>query len=159
VRVFVALGSNLGDRSAALDLALRELARDRATRVLRRSTWIETEPVGGPDGQGMYLNGVVELETARSARALLALLLAIEARAGRTRGERCAPRTLDLDLLIYGDEEIDEPGLTVPHPRLEERAFVLEPLAQLAPELVLRRCRRTVRERLAELSAPAHLAR
>jgi 2-amino-4-hydroxy-6-hydroxymethyldihydropteridine diphosphokinase len=157
VRAWVALGSNLGSRRAHLDGAVAALTRARGVRVVRSSGWVETEPQGGPVGQGRYLNGVVELETTLGARELLDLLLAIEREAGRVRGERNGPRTLDLDLLFFGDAAIDEPDLIVPHPRLEEREFVLEPLAQLEPGRVLPRSRVTVRERLAELRAGARI--
>ena len=128
---YVGLGANLGDREATVRRALELLG---AARV---STLIETEPWGFAD-QPRFLNAVAELETAESPRVLLDRLLEIERELGRTReGPRYGPRTIDLDLLLYGDLELDEPGLTVPHPRLHERLFVLEPLAELAPELVV----------------------
>ena len=136
VEAYVALGSNLGDREAQLDGALAALRRTPGVELRGESARIETEPVGGP-AQGRYLNAAVALGTRLSARALLERLHEIEAAHGRLRGsQRNAPRTLDLDLLLYGDEVIEEPGLRVPHPRLHERAFVLEPLCELAPELV-----------------------
>jgi 2-amino-4-hydroxy-6-hydroxymethyldihydropteridine diphosphokinase len=130
-RAFIGLGANLGDREATLRAALATLADEDGIEVVAVSTLRETEPVGvGP--QPLFLNGAAELETTLSARELLDRLLATEQRFGRVRvpGER-GPRTLDLDLLLYGEEEIDEPGLTVPHPRLHERTFVLEPLAEI----------------------------
>jgi 2-amino-4-hydroxy-6-hydroxymethyldihydropteridine diphosphokinase len=134
MRCFVALGSNLGDREAALRAALGRLAATPGVVLVAVSRLWETEPVGPP--QPAYLNAAAALDTTLSARELLARLLAIEREAGRTRGaERNAPRTLDLDLLLFGDESIDEPGLVVPHPRLAQRAFVLEPLAEIAAEL------------------------
>jgi len=156
VRAFVALGSNLGARAEQLDAAVAALAATPGVRVLSVSEWIETEPEGGPPGQGRYLNGALELETTLAARALLERLLAIERAAGRERERevRHGPRRLDLDLLLYGDERFEEPDLLVPHPRLEERVFVLQPLAQVAPERRLPGCGRTVRQRLAELRAP-----
>jgi 2-amino-4-hydroxy-6-hydroxymethyldihydropteridine diphosphokinase len=136
ILAYVGLGSNLGDRAAHLAFAVAALRDTPDIRVEAVSSIRETAPVGGPP-QGAYLNGVVALRTRLGARALLERLLSIEASAGRERGpERDAPRTLDLDLLLYGDERIDEPDLVVPHPRLLERSFVLEPLAELAPELV-----------------------
>ena len=136
VRAFVALGSNLGDRRAALDFALGQLRASQGVAVLAVSPVYETEPVGGPP-QGAYLNAVAALSTSLAPRALLERLLAIEARAGRERsGVRDAPRRLDLDLLLYGDLALEEPGLVIPHPRLAERAFALVPLADLAPDLV-----------------------
>ena len=126
---YVGLGANLGGREATIRRAAELIG---ATRL---STLIETEPWGYAD-QPRFLNAVAEIETEEPARALLARLLAVERRLGRTRdGPRYGPRTIDLDLLLYGDEMIDEPGLTVPHPHLHERRFALEPLAELAPEL------------------------
>ena len=132
---YVSIGTNLGDRAAHLDFALRSLAAVPDTRIVALSPVFETDPVGPPP-QGAYLNAVVRVETALAPRALLDALLAIERAAGRERGARNAARTLDLDLLLYGDRIVDEPGLIVPHPRLAERAFILEPLAALAPGLV-----------------------
>jgi 2-amino-4-hydroxy-6-hydroxymethyldihydropteridine diphosphokinase len=138
VRAYVALGSNLGDREETLRAAVQALAAEPAIGVVAVSTLRETEPVGVVD-QPRFLNGAVELETGLSARELLDVLLALELRFGRVREgvPSQGPRTLDLDLLVYGDSRIDEPGLHVPHPRLSERRFVLEPLAELAPDLEL----------------------
>ena len=131
-RAYVGLGSNLGDREATLRGALDRLAGADGVQVVAVSTLRETEPVGPITDQPAFLNGVVEVETSLTAREFLALLLAVEAEFGRTRtGPRGGPRTLDLDLLLFGDERIDEPDLQLPHPRLGERAFVLEPLAEL----------------------------
>jgi 2-amino-4-hydroxy-6-hydroxymethyldihydropteridine diphosphokinase len=128
---YVGLGANLGDREATIRRAV-ELLGARRVSALR-----ETEPWGYAD-QPRFLNGVAELETDEGPRALLERLLAVERELGRTReGPRYGPRTIDLDLLLYGEQTIREPGLTVPHPRLHERAFVLEPLAELAPGLVV----------------------
>lgn len=139
IRVWIGLGSNLGDRRAHLEGAVEALRSLEGFRVLRTSDWITTEPVGGPAGQPLFLNGVLEGETALPARALLSALHRIERAHGRVREreERNGPRSLDLDLLLYGDDAIEEPDLVVPHPRLEERTFVLEPLARLAPALRL----------------------
>jgi 2-amino-4-hydroxy-6-hydroxymethyldihydropteridine diphosphokinase len=136
-KVFVGLGANLGDRERTLHAAVDALAGEEGIELVSVSTLRETEPVGVGE-QPRYLNGVAELETTLRARRLLERLLEVEQRFGRVRipGEH-GPRTLDLDLLLYGDEEIDEPGLTVPHPRLHERRFVLEPLGELAPGLVV----------------------
>lgn len=134
-RAFIGLGANLGDREATIRAAAAMLGEEDGVEVVAISTLRETEPVGvGP--QPLFLNGAAELETTLTARELLDRLLETERRFGRVRvaGEH-GPRTLDLDLLLYGDEQIDEPGLTVPHPRLHERAFVLEPLAELGAEL------------------------
>jgi 2-amino-4-hydroxy-6-hydroxymethyldihydropteridine diphosphokinase len=129
---YVGLGSNLGDREATLRGAVERLGTDAGVEVVAVSTLRESEPVGPVTNQPTFLNGAVALETSLTARQLLALLLAVEAEFGRTRnGPSGGPRTLDLDLLLYGDERIDEAGLQVPHPRLHERRFVLEPLAEL----------------------------
>jgi 2-amino-4-hydroxy-6-hydroxymethyldihydropteridine diphosphokinase len=134
-RAYVGLGANLGDREQTLSAAVDALAGEMGIEVVAVSTLRETEPVGVGE-QPRYLNGAAELETTLTARDLLDRLLAVEQRFGRVRipGEH-GPRTLDLDLLLYGDEVLEEPGLTVPHPRLHERRFVLEPLAELAPGL------------------------
>lgn len=133
---YVALGSNLGDRLAQIEGAIAALRTTPGIDVVAVSRWYETDPVG-PWPQGPYLNGVARLRTRLSPQALLARLLVLEREAGRVRdGRRAAPRTLDLDLLLYGDARLDTPELVLPHPRLHERAFVLEPLAELAPALV-----------------------
>jgi 2-amino-4-hydroxy-6-hydroxymethyldihydropteridine diphosphokinase len=135
-RAYVGLGSNLGDREATIRDAVAELAAADGVELVAVSALAETEPVGYLD-QPRFLNGAAALETSLSPRALLDLLLAVEARFGRDRTAAPAqgPRTLDLDLLLYGNEEIDEPGFRIPHPRLHERAFVLGPLAELDPAL------------------------
>lgn len=131
---WIGLGANLGDARAALRAAVRALAALPGTRVLRVSSLYRSAPVdaGGPD----YLNAVAELDTPLAPLALLHTLQSIEQAAGRERPYRNAPRTLDLDLLLHGDERLDSPELTVPHPRMGERAFVLLPMAELAPGLV-----------------------
>jgi 2-amino-4-hydroxy-6-hydroxymethyldihydropteridine diphosphokinase len=136
-RAYVGLGANLGDRERTLREAVDTLGAGEGIDVIAVSTLRDTEPVGVGE-QPRFLNGVAALDTTLGARELLDRLLAVEQRFGRVRvpGEH-GPRTIDLDLLLYGDEEIDEPGLTVPHPRLHERRFVLEPLAELAPGLVV----------------------
>jgi len=131
---FVGIGSNLGDREDHLRRAVELLAAEDAISVLASSQLRETEPVG-PVAQGPFLNGAVQVETELTPRALLERLLAIEERLGRVRRERFGPRTIDLDLLVYEDAVVDEPGLTLPHPLLHERRFALEPLAELAPDL------------------------
>jgi 2-amino-4-hydroxy-6-hydroxymethyldihydropteridine diphosphokinase len=130
-RAYVGLGANLGDREQTIRAAVAELPDVVAVSPLR-----ETDPVGVTD-QPRFLNGVAALETELAPRELLDVLLAVERRLGRERRERWGPRTIDLDLLLYGDEVIDEDGLKIPHPRLHERRFVLEPLADLAPQLVV----------------------
>ncbi|HEU0304898.1 MAG TPA: 2-amino-4-hydroxy-6-hydroxymethyldihydropteridine diphosphokinase [Gaiellaceae bacterium] len=142
-RAYVGLGANLGDREATIRSAAAMIG------AARLSSLRETEPWGFAD-QPSFLNAAAELDTGLGARELLGLLLEVERELGRERGEgpRYGPRTIDLDLLLYGDETIDEPGLTVPHPRLYERRFALEPLAELDPELVV-----PGRGRVAELLA------
>lgn len=135
MRVVVALGSNLGDRREHLDWAverLRALLSD-----LRVSSYIETEPVGVPDEQPPYLNAIVvgTTTTTTTAEALLAELLRLEGERGRVRQGRRAARTLDLDLILYGDLVLDRADLTIPHPRFRERRFVLEPLVEIAPDV------------------------
>jgi 2-amino-4-hydroxy-6-hydroxymethyldihydropteridine diphosphokinase len=137
VRVFVGLGSNLGDREASLRAALDALAAEPGIAIASVSSFRDTDPVGLTE-QPRFLNAVAVLETELAPRAVLERLLAVERGLGRTReGPRFGPRTIDLDLLVYGDARIAEPGLEVPHPRLHERRFVLEPLAELDPALVV----------------------
>ena len=133
---FVGLGSNLGDREATLRAAVGRMRGLAGTEVKRVSSFRDTEPAGYLD-QPRFLNGAVELETTLAPRALLDALLALERDLGRDRSASPphGPRTLDLDLLLYDQEVLDEPGLAVPHPRLHERLFVLEPLAELDPGL------------------------
>lgn len=130
-RVFLGLGSNLGDRAGLLRGAVAGLGDE----VVAVSSLYETDPVGGPD-QGSFLNLVVELRTAASARELLDRAQRLEAEAERVRTVRWGPRTLDVDVLWIDGETVDDPDLVVPHPRMFERAFVLVPLAELAPDLV-----------------------
>lgn len=130
-RVFLGFGSNLGDRRRNLLDAVESLSGRVAV-----SQVYETEPVGGPSGQEPYLNCVVELRTSLSPRQLLGVCHRLEAAAGRVRNERWGPRTLDVDVLLVGNLIVDEPDLTIPHPRMWDRRFVLAPLAELAPELV-----------------------
>ncbi len=138
VTAYIALGSNLGDRTANLQQALALLGRQDGIHVERVSRFHETDPVGGPPGQGRYLNAAAELATTLTAPELLGVLLDVENQLGRVRREKDGPRTLDLDLLLYRQEVLDlaTPNLKVPHPRLHERLFVLQPLAELAPDLM-----------------------
>ncbi len=131
---YVGIGANLGPREETLRRAVELLGRADGVEVVGVSELRETDPVGVID-QPPFLNGAVAIETMLPARALLDLLLEIERSLGRVRGERWGPRIVDLDLLVYGNEVVDEPGLHVPHPRLHERRFALEPLADLNPEL------------------------
>lgn len=135
VRAYIGLGANLGDPRTQLDAACVALAALPDSTFVRRSPLYLTAPLGGPPGQPDYLNAVAALDTALAPDVLLAHLQAIEAEHGRTREVRWGPRTLDLDLLLYGDAVVDEQALCVPHPRLHQRAFVLYPLADLAPDL------------------------
>lgn len=148
--VFVGLGSNLGDRSATLRGALADLDALPGVRVRAASRMHATDPVGGPP-QPRYLNAVARLESALAPRALLRLLQRVERAHGRVRTVQDGPRTLDLDLLLYGDHRVESPELSVPHPRMTERAFVLAPLAELAPRL--RVAGTPVAERLRALEA------
>lgn len=138
MRAYVGLGANLGDREATIRRAIARLAAEAGVEVVAVSRLRETEPVG-PVDQPPFVNGAVVLATELGARPLLELLLAVERELGRDRAreERWGPRTIDLDLLLYGNLELDEPGLTLPHPRLAERSFVLEPLLELDPGLTL----------------------
>jgi 2-amino-4-hydroxy-6-hydroxymethyldihydropteridine diphosphokinase len=133
VRAFIGLGSNLGDSAATMRRAFAELARLPGTRLLRSSSLYRTAPIAA-EPQPDYVNAVAALETDLTPEELLASLLALEARHGRERSVPDAPRTLDLDLLSYGDQVIAQPGLTVPHPRMHLRAFVLKPLIEIAPD-------------------------
>jgi 2-amino-4-hydroxy-6-hydroxymethyldihydropteridine diphosphokinase len=149
-RAFVGLGANIGSRRATLKRALELLGEEDGIEVVAVSRFRETDPVGLVD-QPRFLNAAAALETELPPRKLLDRLLAVERALGRTReGPRYGPRTVDLDLLVYGEERLDEPGLELPHPRLHERRFALEPLADLAPELVVPG-RGTVSDLLAEL--------
>ena len=148
MRAYVGVGSNLGDRWANLALAASFLDRSPRVAVLRASRVYDTAPIGPP--QPRYLNAVLELETELPARALFAVLRMAENAAGRRRdGPRWSARTLDLDLLMYGDEVIATRGLVVPHPEIAVRRFVLAPLAELCPERAVPGTARTVAELLA----------
>jgi 2-amino-4-hydroxy-6-hydroxymethyldihydropteridine diphosphokinase len=149
-RAFLGLGSNLGDRLDNLRRSL-DLLEERGIRVVRSSRVYETDPVGGPE-QPEYLNAVVEVEAPGSARDLLEACLQVEEEMGRVREERWGPRVVDLDLLTFGDEAIDEPDLQVPHPRMHERGFVLVPLLELDADPSLPGGRRASDLRLGPLS-------
>lgn len=134
MRVAISLGSNLGDRRAHLEYAIDALQLDLTG--ISVSPFVETQPVGVGPEHGPYLNAVMVGDTALPARLLLERLLEIEEERGRARPYPMAPRTLDLDLILYGSEIIREDGLTVPHPRFRERVFVLAPLAEIAPDMI-----------------------
>jgi 2-amino-4-hydroxy-6-hydroxymethyldihydropteridine diphosphokinase len=158
VRAFVGLGSNLGEREALIRQALDELAALPDTALIRASSLYDTEPVGEIE-QPRFLNAVAMLDTELTARQLLWNLQRIEARLGRTRTQRWGPRTMDLDLLLYGDLVIEEADLKLPHPELERRAFVLVPLVELDPLVVHPSSRLTVVQLLARLEHKSPIKR
>lgn len=135
VRAYIGLGANLGQPLATLEAACREIGGIPGVSITAQSSWYRSAPVDatGPD----FVNGVLAVDTSLDPHALLAALQAIESRHGRERPYRNAPRTLDLDLLLHGANVLDEPALTLPHPRMHTRAFVLAPLAQIAPGAVV----------------------
>lgn len=151
VNAYVALGANLGDRVTNLRRALGLLRQSPGFEIIRASSFIENPAVGGPANSPAFLNGAAEISTTLSARALLDQLLEIEKQLGRVRSEKWSPRTIDLDLLLYDSQIIDEPGLTVPHPLMHERRFVLEPLAELAPNAIHPVLNRTIADLLKSL--------
>ncbi|HEU5117599.1 MAG TPA: 2-amino-4-hydroxy-6-hydroxymethyldihydropteridine diphosphokinase [Isosphaeraceae bacterium] len=151
VHALIGLGSNLGDRAGHLEKAVDGLSRIPDSGVIAVSSWHSTCPVGGPVGQGEFLNAAALLETECPARDLLVHLHEIESREGRTRVIRWDARPLDLDLLLFGAEQIHEPDLIVPHPRMTVRRFVLAPAAEIAPDLVEPRTGRSVSDLLRNL--------
>lgn len=155
VTAYIALGSNLGDRRDYLDRALQALQEQPGITVTQVSSYYETDPVGGPQGQGKYLNAAAEVQTDLSPRELLEVLLEVEHLLGRERREKDGPRTIDLDVLLYGRLVCDEPGLIIPHPRLHERLFVLQPLTEIATDVHHPRLGKTMRELLHQLQASA----
>lgn len=151
MRVFVGLGSNLGEREAMIRLALDDLARLPETKLVRASSLYDTEPVGDVE-QPNFLNAVAQLDTELTARQLLWNLQLVEKRLGRTRTRRYGPRTIDLDLLLYGNLIVEEADLQVPHPELTRRSFVLVPLVELDPLLVHPVTGETLLDHLSRLS-------
>jgi len=134
---YIGLGSNLGDRLANINKAIEYLRENQDIAVEEVSSIIETEPQGGPP-QGKFLNAVVKIRTALKPKELLRVLQGIEEKLGRVRNIKNGPRTIDLDILLYGDEKIDEPDLKIPHPRMRERSFVLRPLLEIEPNIFKR---------------------
>ena len=149
--VYLGVGSNLGDRQAHFRAARKLLTDCEKFRELTWSGIFETRPLGGPQGQGNYLNAVVRARTELGPGDVLSHCKSIERELGRSQGERWGPRVIDLDLLLYGERVIERPGLIVPHPRLHQRRFVLEPLAELAPSLIHPRLSLNVKTMLGEL--------
>lgn len=150
-RCLIAVGSNLGDRLANVIAGVAGLASDDGVEILAVSKLYETAPVGGPDDQGAFYNAALLIDSTLPAAELLALLHRIEADRERRRIVRWGPRTLDLDLLVYGDLVSDDPALQVPHPRQHLRRFVLVPVCDVAPELIHPRLGRTMADLLGEL--------
>lgn len=148
--VYIGIGSNLGDSFPQCNLAIREMTADPASRVIEVSPFYRTEPMGKKD-QNWFVNAVAALETSRSPRDLLGFLQGIEREMGRERKEKWGPRIIDLDILFYADWVVREEGLAIPHPRLQERRFVLAPLNDIAPELRHPVLNKSVAKILAEL--------
>ena len=158
ITAYIGMGTNLGDRAAALRSAVEELGRRKGVRLKDASSVYETAPVGVTD-QPDFLNAVLRIETDLSGRALLELLLEVERVFGRVRKEKWGPRTLDLDVLLYGDAVLREDGLLVPHPHLHERAFVLLPLCDLCPDGLHPVLKRTFRELARSIGANQEVQR
>jgi len=148
---YIAFGSNLGNREAHVRAALAKIGRTPGVRMTAISSFLENPAVGMGDSAPAFLNGVAAIETTLEPRALLDRLLHIERELGRERSDKWSPRTIDLDLLLYGDRVIDEEGLSIPHPRMHERRFVLAPLAEIAPDLLHPTLHRSMRNLLSDL--------
>jgi len=151
VKAYIALGANLGDRARNLRDALALISASPGSTLTAVSSFLENPAVGGPPDSPAFLNAVAEIETSLSAHEVLSRLLQIERALGRERREKWGPRTIDLDLLLYGNDVISADDLVIPHPRLHERRFVLQPLAEIAPDLIVPGLNRTVRELLRSL--------
>jgi len=156
VRAYLGLGANLGDREAGIRHALALLGAIDGIEVARVSSLVETDPVGGPEGQPRYINAVAAIDTELAPRELLRACLEVETALGRTRAERWGPRTIDVDVLLYGEEVVGGDGLAIPHPRMHRRAFVLGPLAEIAPEARHPTLGATARELADGLARAAH---
>lgn len=156
IRAYIGLGSNLGDRYRNVSEAARLLGSTQGVRMEQLSPVIETEPIGGPP-QGLYLNCAAAIDTTLSPKELLKVSQRIEQHLGRAREqERWGPRTIDLDILLYGQQRVESPDLVVPHPRLHQRRFVLEPLAWLAPDMTHPLIGKTMRQLLETLQKDAY---
>ena len=153
ITAYIGLGANVGETADTLRKALEMLTQREGITVWRISQFIKTEPVGGPNDQPPYLNAAAELHTTLSPRELLTVLHEVEAVLGRDRSQelRWGPRTCDLDILLYGNQDITEPDLRIPHPRMHERRFVLEPLAQIAPGAIHPTREKTIAQLLDEV--------
>ncbi len=134
-KAYIALGSNLNDRKLLLALAMEKLQHHPSITVTKQSSVIETDPAGGPP-QGRFLNQVIEIQTTLDPEKLLQELQQIELSLGRQRRQKWGPRTMDLDILLYGDSVISQPALQIPHPRMHNRPFVLQPLCEIAPDVL-----------------------
>jgi 2-amino-4-hydroxy-6-hydroxymethyldihydropteridine diphosphokinase len=155
VSAYLAIGSNLGDRARYCYSAIQQISCIEQVRIVRLSPLIETAPVGGPIGSPPFLNGALQIETALGSHALWQQLTTIESRLGRERRQKWEPRTIDIDLLLFGDKIISSDDLIVPHPMMHQRRFVLEPLVTIAPDAVHPTLQMTVRGLLDHLEDPA----
>jgi 2-amino-4-hydroxy-6-hydroxymethyldihydropteridine diphosphokinase len=155
VIAYLGLGSNIGDRERALRTALHKIAKTPGIELLSQSTFLENPAVGGPQDSPPFLNAAAEIRTTLGSHALLQELLQIERSMGRTRREKWEPRNIDLDILLYGDHIISSDDLVVPHPLMHERRFVLQPLAEIAPEAVHPTLQMTIAGLLTAASGPA----
>lgn len=150
-RAYIALGANLGDRRRNIESAIQLLRQTAGLRVVQVAPLLETDPVGGPDDSPRFFNSAAEVETDLSPEQLLDHLLAIERQLGRQRREKWGPRLIDLDLLLYDQLILQTPGLTIPHPLMHQRRFVLEPLARIAPQVRHPALKKTISELLDEI--------
>ncbi len=152
VTAYIAVGANLGDRHANISRAIENLRQTPGIQITKVSSLIENPAIGGPADSPPFLNGAIEIETSLGARELLVQLLTIEKKMGRVRREKWGPRSIDLDVLLYGNQVIESKVLTVPHPLMHERKFVLNPLAEIAPDAIHPRFQKSIARLLAELN-------